>query len=177
MSSVNEKMTAIADAIRNKTGKTNKLTLDQMPLEIDSIAIGGVQSASGTYTLANDAVGLEIDVSNVGFIPDLAIVYLDDAELEYTSQPTKVWILEYRPELIDFVGFPDPTNKEFATTNIGVAFRGPKGTYAQATAITNSNFIGKLTNSDKVVVKVGRPSSSYPVIAGTYKWFAYNIWG
>ena len=32
--SVNEKMTAIADAIRGKTGKTEPLTLDQMAAEI-----------------------------------------------------------------------------------------------------------------------------------------------
>ena len=177
MSSVNEKMTAIADAIRNKTGKTDKLTLDQMPIEIDSIGSGGVQSASGTYTLATDAVGIEIDVSNVGFVPDLAIVYLDDAELNYTNQPTKVWILQGQPDLLDFIGLAEPSNKEFTTTNIGVMFRGAKGTYTQATAATASNYIGKLTNSDEIVVQVGRPSSSYPVIAGTYKWFVYKIWG
>ena len=32
------KLTAIADAIRGKTGKTDALTLDQMPIEIDSIS-------------------------------------------------------------------------------------------------------------------------------------------
>lgn len=35
--SVNEKMTAIANAIRNKTGKTDKLSLDQMATEIEGI--------------------------------------------------------------------------------------------------------------------------------------------
>lgn len=39
--SVNEKMTAIADAIRGKTGKTDVLTLDQMAMEIAGIQIGG----------------------------------------------------------------------------------------------------------------------------------------
>ena len=36
--SVNEKMTAIADAIRDKTGGTEKLTLDDMPKAIAEIA-------------------------------------------------------------------------------------------------------------------------------------------
>lgn len=36
--SVNEKMTAIADAIRDKTGGTEKLTLDDMPIAIAEIA-------------------------------------------------------------------------------------------------------------------------------------------
>lgn len=35
------KLTAIADAIRSKTGKTNTMTLDQMPTEIESIRSGG----------------------------------------------------------------------------------------------------------------------------------------
>lgn len=39
--SVNSKMTAIADAIRGKTGKTDSLTLDQMATEIAGIETGG----------------------------------------------------------------------------------------------------------------------------------------
>ncbi len=39
--SVNEKMTAIADAIRGKTGKTDALTLEQMATEITGIETGG----------------------------------------------------------------------------------------------------------------------------------------
>lgn len=39
--SVNEKMTAIADAIRGKTGKSAPLTLDQMATEIAGIQVGG----------------------------------------------------------------------------------------------------------------------------------------
>lgn len=35
------KLEAIAEAIRDKTGKTDKLTLDQMPAEIESISGGG----------------------------------------------------------------------------------------------------------------------------------------
>lgn len=36
-----EKLIAIGDAIREKTGKTDLLTLDQMPIEIASISSGG----------------------------------------------------------------------------------------------------------------------------------------
>ena len=39
--SINAAMTAIADAIRAKTGKTEPLTLEQMPSEIEGISSGG----------------------------------------------------------------------------------------------------------------------------------------
>lgn len=38
--SVNSKMTAIADAIRSKTGKTGTLTLDQMATEVSGLELG-----------------------------------------------------------------------------------------------------------------------------------------
>lgn len=41
-------LTAVADAIRSKTGKTDKLTLEQMPGEIE-----GIQSGGGEYYTAN----------------------------------------------------------------------------------------------------------------------------
>lgn len=43
--SVNAKMTAIADAIREKTGGTDALTLDQMAAAISGITVGGGGSA------------------------------------------------------------------------------------------------------------------------------------
>lgn len=39
-----DKLTNIADAIRSKTGKTDKLTLEQIPIEIAGIESGGGQS-------------------------------------------------------------------------------------------------------------------------------------
>lgn len=39
--SVNEKMTAIANAIRSKTGTTDAMTLDEMATEITGISMGG----------------------------------------------------------------------------------------------------------------------------------------
>lgn len=36
-----DKLSSIADAIRDKTGKTELLTLDQMPTEIAGIETGG----------------------------------------------------------------------------------------------------------------------------------------
>lgn len=49
--SVYEKMTAIADAIREKTGKTDKLTLDQMKTQIGNLYPG--EHSIGRYTFQN----------------------------------------------------------------------------------------------------------------------------
>lgn len=53
-----DKLTAIADAIRAKTGKSDSLTLDQMPTEIANITGGGGSSADVRYvTFTNPATG------------------------------------------------------------------------------------------------------------------------
>lgn len=46
-----DKLTAIANAIRGKTGKTDALTLDQMPGEITGIQAGGGDIMLGSYKL------------------------------------------------------------------------------------------------------------------------------
>ena len=51
--SVNEKMTAIADAIRGKTGTTELLTLDDMPTMIEGISTGG-DIPEENFTLTGD---------------------------------------------------------------------------------------------------------------------------
>ena len=45
-------LTAIADSIREKTGKTNPLTIEQMPIEIDGIP--GVSPPSGTINITEN---------------------------------------------------------------------------------------------------------------------------
>lgn len=81
-----DKLNAIGDAIRVKTGKTDKLTLDQMPNEIASIQTGGggttpanpiIEALSvtenGTYTAPNGVDGYSPVTVNVP-IPDGYIV-------------------------------------------------------------------------------------------------------
>lgn len=45
-----DKLKAIADAIRAKTGKTDQMTLDEMPTEIASITTGGGTTSGSTST-------------------------------------------------------------------------------------------------------------------------------
>lgn len=75
-----DKLNAIGEAIRAKTGKTDKLTLDEMPNEIASISGGGTTPANpiieplsvtenGTYTAPNGVDGYSPIEVNVP-IPD-----------------------------------------------------------------------------------------------------------
>ena len=59
--SVNEKMTAIANAIRAKTGKTGSLTLDQMASDIASIEAGSENNTETcTVTIAPATTAIHI---------------------------------------------------------------------------------------------------------------------
>ena len=173
--SVNSKMTAIADAIRGKTGGTSPLTLDQMTEAIASIQAGGsIKTASGTYTLAADASSMYIDITDIGFIPDVAIVFLDETDLTYTSTPTKVWYMAYVPEILDFIGLGDMAFKECSYTNVAILGRGAQGQCVQIIAAIASNFVGAPVTVPGVWINCARSSTVYPIIAGSYKWFAYK---
>lgn len=63
--SVNEKMTAIADAIRGKTGGTEPLTLDEMAAAISSIETGGGGSMeTGELTVVSSSKPYQVSVSS-----------------------------------------------------------------------------------------------------------------
>ena len=49
------KLTAIADAIRIKTGKTDTMTLEQMVTEISSISVGSGEGGSSNTTMSFDS--------------------------------------------------------------------------------------------------------------------------
>lgn len=55
-----DKLTAIGDAIRSKTGKSELLTLDAMPQEIQSIQTGGGDASTEDY---DDVVATDTDIS------------------------------------------------------------------------------------------------------------------
>ena len=48
------KLSAIGDAIREKTGKTELLTLDQMPVEIKAIETGGGELPEEAFIITGD---------------------------------------------------------------------------------------------------------------------------
>lgn len=171
-------LTSIADAIRSKGGITDQLTLAGMVDAINAIQTGGggIQSASGEYSIAEDVASLNIDISDIGFVPDLVAVYLDETGMEYTTTPTKIWCLSYVPDIIDKVNVSFVASIAYSRTNVGVLWRGGGGTLTQQTATTSINFVGTLTVETGIRIHVARSAATYPIIAGTYKWFAYKIW-
>ena len=173
------KLTAIADAIRGKTGKTEEMTLDQMATEIAGIVAGGgsagIQSASGTYVLTEDAASMSIDINDIGFIPDIAVVQLDETGITYESIPTKMWCLYHVPEILEFIKYG--ANLAFSRTNDAASWRGRQGTYTKQNAAVSINYIG-YTNKEDTTMKINlaRGAAGYPIIAGAYKWSVYKIW-
>lgn len=75
-----DKLTAIADAIRAKTGKENKLTLDQMPVEIAGIETGGGN---------NDAIRRLVDGTLTSFYDD-EITHIRTRIFGYNNSLTEV---------------------------------------------------------------------------------------
>lgn len=171
-------LTSIADAIRSKGGTTDQLTLAGMVAAINAIQTGsgGIQSASGEYSIAEDVAGLNIDISDIGFVPDLVVVYLDETGMEYTSTPTKIWCLSYVPDIIDMIPVGATVGIVYNRTNVSVLWRGVRGTYTQQIAPKNINYVGTSAVETGIRLHLARSAASYPIIAGTYKWFAYKIW-
>lgn len=171
-------LTYIADAIRSKGGTTDRLTLAGMVDAINAIQTGsgGIQSASGEYSIAEDVVDFNIDISDIGFVPDLVVVYLNETGMEYTSTPTKIWYLSYVPDIVDMVNVGESVGIVYSRTNVGVLWRGGKGTYTQQTASASTNYVGTSADETGIRIHLARSAASYPIIAGTYKWFAYKIW-
>ena len=58
-----DKLTAIANAIRGKTGKEDSLTLEQMVTEIEGIEAGGIPENARLYYIgyANSELDISLD--------------------------------------------------------------------------------------------------------------------
>ena len=60
------KLTAIADAIRTKTGKTDTMTLEQMATEISNISVGtGEGGSTGEVTMSFDSATGVLTINEV----------------------------------------------------------------------------------------------------------------
>ena len=62
---ITNKLTAIADAIRSKTGKTDTMTLEQMATEISNISVGGGTGGTGDTTMSFDSATGVLTINEV----------------------------------------------------------------------------------------------------------------
>lgn len=79
--SLKEKMTAIADAIREKTGQPGTLTLDEMAAAIGTISAGAeVRRVTGSFTTDTSGAAFV----SCGFRPDVVVGYVGAyADMEF----------------------------------------------------------------------------------------------
>lgn len=102
-----DKLTAIGNAIREKTGGTDLLTLDQMPTEISNIQGGGTVeeltiTSNGTYTPPTGIDGYAPVVVNVpqdGGLPAEALVLTGDCSYMFNNDKFKWFIEKYGNQL------------------------------------------------------------------------------
>lgn len=81
-----DKLNAIANAIRKKTGKAEKLTLDEMPLEIESIVSGGEITFDD---IATSSLTGDINLS-VASVSSYAFANCDSIKSVYAPNVTKI---------------------------------------------------------------------------------------
>lgn len=102
-----DKLTAIADAIRGKTGKTDGLTLDEMPGEIEAIQSGGDASIADGFA---DRTLTSYSNDNLTMVGNYA--FADCAGLKNVSLPNITNVGEYafyRCTSLTNVSFPNVT--------------------------------------------------------------------
>lgn len=174
---------AIADAIRAKNGTETTYKPSEMGTAIRAIESGGgsveIKEASGSFTLIENVASYNIDISELDWIPDLAFIQLDETNFTYTTIPTKGWVLIDFPLLNDIgIAKYHVANDYIAKTNLVFLYRGAQGTnILQAGANTiHKVCLGVRSHDGKKVMIISRSATGYPIIAGTYNWYAYKIW-
>lgn len=142
-----DKLTAIANAIRSKTGESEKMTLDQMPTKISSIESGSIPklqeksisiTANGTTEVTSDS-GKD-GLSKVNITTDVPSPTLVDktVELSFPYDPaleTNV-NMQVTPEIgtaFSSVDISVPSNLYHKNIKEGVSIAGITGTYRDET--------------------------------------------
>lgn len=120
-----DKLTAIGNAIRNKTGGTELLTLDAMPTEIEGIKTGGTVealdiTANGTYTAPEGVDGyspITVNVPQDGSPPDEAFVISGDCSYRFAFNGWNWFLKTYKNQIIT-QDISTATYIFFAATNL-----------------------------------------------------------
>lgn len=166
--SVNEKMTAIANAIRNKTGETSPLNLDGMVEAINGISssadslISVTRFASGTYKGSVKTIN-NVVIDSIGFKP---IVFLlrNDGSIQSNSSAAPFSLMGAA-----FVYKPDGTSYANYTQFVLKSQRFSEGFYAQGGESEGNIFIPTDTG-----IKGSSGSTGVKMTDAIYAWFAWG---
>lgn len=181
--SVNEKMTAIADAIRAKTGGSALLTLDEMAEAITAFAAAnGIAYDTGEFIVDKDSVGFEDTVPHgLGEIPFVTLVWTDyfedkglnadNVNTEFTTGTNLGYLsihgLTSLPQrLTSAIGLEDQVYIGFTLAANEYRF--------QSFAPTSLAYIPSITAETIPIHRMG--SSSYWRSGITYKYFVSKAW-
>lgn len=166
--SVNTKMTAIADAIRAKTGGTAALSLDAMAEAIAGLGDGLPDSIAaidgGTFTMSSThSSGVYKIAHNLGDYPDVFVIYniSDMQSLSYRS-------LKYYLILYGRYTYTSSTSEE---TYDGVTSRGGYNSYSSSRISVSS--ISSYFNNQEIYIPY---SYNANLMSGkTYAWVALKF--
>lgn len=166
-----DKLKAIADAIRGKTGKTDGLTLDQMPGEIASIETGGGGGSiehiyTVDYTPAVNTKAFTVPIDGFLFPP----VYVDCRAVTEVPRPTG---LQGAVCFSVFRDFRTSADSSGATQFFG-------GTIITKKPDNTSdywNFHTRVTATDKELIVDASEQNNWEMIAGvTYRFLMVEGW-
>lgn len=86
-----DKLTAIADATRAKTGTTNQMTLDEIATAINGISSGNIEVKSFVPTQAANVNTVTFDLTN--YINNIQDEFVMVYTYSYTSSSTKIYYI------------------------------------------------------------------------------------
>lgn len=161
-------MTAVADAIRAKSGTTEPLAWpDGFKAAIEAIS-GGIVSAvlleSGEFTLANDtATAYSVELNAV---PDLFVCYAETPETDASAGATEGAFCMNIPSVSGMIKY------NTYATNINFSIRW----YNSGVWRLAANNARVKTEGSKTIATINPASSGYKLKSKTYKWESYKIW-
>ena len=163
MATAKQKLTALADAVREKTGETSPLSLDAMATLISALEVGGGGLPSGWATgTFNNLIPDEFDSiyieHGLGAVPDVVILFDETLELEPGIIHADLHInysSSYDEETGEYYAF-DTNGRMFfgASTVAGIK-------YNSSNSFDTDKYISFYTNSNGVFA----PSHTYRWIA------------
>ena len=138
--SINEKMTAIADAIRAKTGGTNALTLDGMAAAIPEVFAAGESAEAEkvaarqfvTALCGNDENTISIPIP---FKPDLILISSFDAYSRKSASTYNAMMYDFRAAARSPVAFILYTNSKATASTTTVSNSNAKNLFTYAGGI------------------------------------------